>query len=650
MSLADRVLGRPLASHEEEGQKVGPVAGVPMLGLDALSSAAYGPEATLTLLLPLGVLGLAYVGPITLLILALLLILYFSYRQTIEAYPTGGGSYTVAKENLGTRAGLLAAASLLLDYVLNVAVGIAAGVGALVSALPALHGHILALCLLILGIVTLLNLRGVREAGVAFILPTYLFVGCLGLTLVVGVAHVLQSHGHPIAVRVPPALPAATTGATLWLLLRAFASGCTAMTGVEAISNGISAFARPAVRNAQKTLTLIVLILGVLLAGIAFLCRAYGIGATEPSGAGYQSVLSMLVAAIMGRGVFYYVTLASVLAVLCLSANTSFAGFPRLCRLIAQDHFLPHAFANRNRRLVYSLGILVLTVLAALLLAAFGGITDRLIPLFAIGAFGAFTLSQAGMVMHWRTHSGSTPEAERRARTSLLINALGTLATAITLAVVLVTKFAEGAWVTLLMIPCLLLLFSRVHKHYAHVAREIEACGPLDMNRRTPPVITVPIKGWTTITERALRFALDLSPDVIALHISTDDQEADALRARWNTCVEAPCRAAGLPSPHLIILASPFRRVFTPFLAYVHELKDSFPDRMIAVIIPELIEARWYQYLLHNQRATGLKAALLLRGDSRVVVINVPWYLSDTRARRPAPGAAARESPGDAVQ
>ncbi len=633
MSLADHVLGRPLASHEEEGQKVGPLAGVPMLGLDALSSAAYGPEATLTLLLPLGVLGLAYIGPVTLLILVLLLILYFSYRQTIEAYPTGGGSYTVAKENLGTQAGLLAAASLLLDYVLNVAVGIAAGVGALVSALPALHGHILALCLLILLIVTLLNLRGVREAGVAFILPTYLFVGCLGVTLVIGVAHVLSGHGHPAAVQAPPVLPNAAMGATLWLLLRSFASGCTAMTGVEAISNGISAFAKPAVRNAQKTLTAIVLILGVLLAGIAFLCRSYGIGATDPSGAGYQSVLSMLVAAIAGRGVFYYVTLASVLAVLCLSANTSFAGFPRLCRLIAEDDFLPHAFANRNRRLVYSLGIVLLTVLAALLLIAFGGITNRLIPLFAIGAFGAFTLSQAGMVMHWRTHPGNTPEEKKRARTSMLVNGLGMIATAITLAVVLATKFAEGAWVTLLMIPGLLLLFSRVHRHYAHVAREIRASGALDIRPRKPPVIMVPIKGWTTITERALRFALDLSPDVIALHISTDDQEAAVLRARWKECVEQPFRAAGLPTPHLIILASPFRRVFTPFLTYVHELKDSFPDRMIAVIIPELIEARWYQYLLHNQRATGLKAALLLRGDSRVVVINVPWYLSDGRAK-----------------
>ena len=633
MSLADRVLGRTLASHEEEGQKVGPLAGVPMLGLDALSSAAYGPEATLTLLLPLGALGLAYVGPITLLILALLTILYFSYRQTIVAYPTGGGSYTVAKENLGTRAGLLAAASLMLDYVLNVAVGIAAGVGALVSALPALHGHILTLCLIILTIVAYLNLRGVREAGVAFILPTYLFVGCLGLTLVVGLVRVALSHGHPAAVEPPPAVPAATAGATLWLLLRSFSSGCTAMTGVEAISNGISAFAKPAVRNAQRTLTLIVLILGMLLAGIAFMCRAYGIAATDPSGANYQSILSMLVAAVAGRGVFYYVTLANVLVVLCLSANTSFAGFPRLCRLIAQDDFLPHAFANRGRRLVYSLGIIILTVLSAVLLIVFGGITDRLIPLFAIGAFGAFTLSQAGMVMHWRTHPGVTPEEKTGARTSILVNGLGTVATAVALAVVLATKFAEGAWITLLLIPCLLLLFERVHRHYAHVARETGCPRPLDVGDIRSPIVVLPLKGWNTITENALRFALDLSPDVFAVHIGTDQAEADAMGAQWARYVEPPIRAAGLPMPQLVTLSSPYRRLFTPFLEHIGRIKAENPARTIAVIIPELVETHWYQYLLHNQRATGLKAALLLRGDSRVVVINVPWYLSDSRAR-----------------
>jgi len=628
MSLLEKIIGPTLASHEEEGQKVGPLAGIPMLGLDALSSAAYGPEAALTLLLPLGALGLVYIGPITLIILALLSILYLSYRQTIAAYPTGGGSYTVAKENLGVRPGLLAAASLLLDYVLNVAVGIAAGVGALVSAVPALHGHVLLLCLVILALLTLVNLRGIKEAGVVFILPTYLFVGCLVLTLGLGLVRTALAHGHPQAVQAAPALPAATAGATLWLLMRSFANGCTAMTGVEAISNGISAFARPAVANAQRTLTWIVVILGALLAGVAFLCRAYGIGATDPNGANYQSVLSMLVAAVAGRGLFYFVTLGAVLAVLCLSANTSFAGFPRLCRLLAADNFLPYAFANRGRRLVYSLGILILAVLSALLLVAFGGITDRLIPLFAIGAFGAFTLSQAGMVMHWRTHPAAGAPEQAKNRTSLVINAVGAVATGIALAVVLATKFTEGAWITLLLVPGLLVLFERTKRHYVRVAEQTRRHEPLDLSSLEPPVVVVPLRQWSTVTEKALRFGMQLSPDVIAVHISATEDEGDRLRQRWPGYVEEPARRADVPAPQLVVLSSPYRRLFHPLFRVIDALEGQYPDRMVAVIIPELVGSHWYDYLLHNQRATALKAALLLHGDQRVVVINVPWYLS----------------------
>jgi len=628
MAFLDRVLGRRLASHEEESQKIGPLLGLPLLGLDALASAAYGPEAALTLLLPLGILGLAYIGPITLVILALLAVLYFSYRQTTSAYPTGGGSYTVARENLGVQAGLGAAAALMLDYILNVAVGIAAGVGALVSAIPALHPHILGLCLLVLTLLTLMNLRGIRESGSAFALPTYLFVGCLGLTLAVGLAKTVFSAGHPVPVQTPPALPPAIEGATLWLILKAFSSGCTAMTGVEAISNGISAFAKPAVRSAQITLTLVVAILGVLLAGIAYLCRVYGIGATDPAGAGYQSVLSQLVAAIMGRGLFYYLTLGVTLCVLCLSANTSFAGFPRLCRLLAEDDFLPHAFAIRGRRLVHSLGILILAGFAGLLLIAFGGITDRLIPLFAIGAFGAFTLSQAGMIVHWKRHPGETPTEQAQARTARLVNGVGALATAVALAVVLATKFRDGAWITLLLVPVLLLMFSRTRSHYAHVAREIRCARPLDLQPRLSPVVVIPMKDWTSVTEQALRLGLSLSPEVIALHISTDPVDAERLKESWRQYVMEPMDAAEAVQPHLMILLSPYRRLLNPLMDYIHQVKLTYPDRTIAIIIPELVESRWYEYLLHNQRATYLKAALLLWGDPNVAVINLPWYLS----------------------
>ena len=631
MSMLEKIIGPTLASHEEEEQKVGPLAGIPMLGLDALASAAYGPEAAMTLLLPLGALGLVYIGPIMLVILGLLAILYLSYRQTVAAYPTGGGSYTVAKENLGTRFGLLAAASLLLDYVLNVAVGIAAGVGALVSAVPVLHGHILALCLVILALLTLINLRGIREAGVAFILPTYLFVGTLALTLLIGLVRAALAGGHPHPLEAPPAVPVATAGVSLWLLMRSFANGCTAMTGVEAISNGISAFAKPAVLNAQRTLTLVVVILGLLLGGIAYLCRAYGIAATDPNSASYQSVLSMLVAAVAGRGGFYYVTLASVLAVLALSANTSFADFPRMCRLLAQDNFLPYAFANRGRRLVYSLGIAILAVLSGLLLVAFGGITDRLIPLFAIGAFGAFTLSQAGMVMHWRTHSNHSPQERAKSRTSLVINAVGAVATGIALAVVLATKFLEGAWITVLLIPGLIVLFERTKGHYSRVAEQTRRHEPLDLSNLKPPVVVVPLRQWSIITEKALRFGLQMSPDVLAVHISATEDEAAHLRHRWAGYVEEPARLAGVPLPRLIVIASPFRRLFHPLFDILKTLEGEYPDRMIAVIIPELVGSHWYDYLLHNQRATALKAALLLHGDQRVVVVNVPWYLGDRK-------------------
>ena len=623
MSLIDGLLGKQLASHEEDEQKVGVFAGIPMLGLDALSSSAYGPEAALTILLPLGTLGLAALGPITLIILALLAILYFSYRQTIAAYPGGGGSYTVAKENLGVKAGLLAAAALLLDYILNVAVGISAGIGALISAFPALQPHTLGLCLLTLALIAFVNIRGVRESGVAFALPTYLFVGSLFLVLGIGLYRTLAAGGHPIPVTAPPILPAGVGAASLWLLMRAFASGCTAMTGVEAVSNGVSAFARPSVQRAQQTLTAIVFILGILLAGIAYLCHAYHIGATDPDGKGYQSVISQLVGAIIGRGPFYYVTLGSVIAVLALSANTSFADFPRLCRLIAQDNYLPHAFANRGRRLVYTIGIGILTALSGLLLIVFGGITDRLIPLFAVGAFLAFTLSQAGMVVHWRRTGGAGSGA------SLLINGAGAVATGVALTVVLAAKFLEGAWITILLIPAMLFVFDRVKMHYELVSRQTSCPRPLNVENLEPPVVIVPIKNWNLLAENGLRFALRLSPDVIVVHISTNETEAQQLRMQWEQYVEQPLHGTGLPKPQLMLLSSPYRRLFTPLLNYINQLKDEYPSRQIAVIIPELVESKWYEYLLHNQRATGLKAALLLRGDQRVVVINVPWYMKE---------------------
>jgi amino acid transporter len=621
MSVLDILLGKPLANWDERAQQIGASAGIPIFGLDALSSAAYGPEAALTLLIPLGAAGVAYIVPVSASIIVLLAIVYFSYRQTIQAYPGGGGSYTVASENLGTYPGLLAAAALMIDYVLVVAVGISAGVGALVSAVPNLEPHTLLLCLAILLIIMVVNLRGLRETGIFFMVPTYLFVASLLTAIAIGIVKTVLAGGHPTPVAALPPHPGATLAAAgTWILLQAFANGCTAMTGVEAVSNGVRAFREPTVPNAQKTLTVIIGLLIVMLAGIAYLVRAYDITATIPGMSGYQSVLSMLVAAVVGRNWFYYLTIGSVLVILSLSANTAFADFPRLCKMVAQNDFLPHSFGFRGRRLVYSEGIIVLFVLAAILMIVFGGVTDRLIPLFAIGAFLAFTLSQAGMVGHWWRKRG------RGAGWYMIVNGLGALATGATLLVVLVAKFVSGAWVSALLIAAMVTAMLWVRRHYRAVARETCSTSALDADSLGPPIVVVPIEDWGKVAQRALEFGLTLSTDVRALHVAAEE-ETNALRKEWPQVVEAPLKKVGRTPPELITLQSPYRLVLRPILDYVLQVEKEHPGRQIAVIVPELVERHWYHYPLHNQRAELLKALILLHGSQRIVLINVPWYL-----------------------
>jgi amino acid transporter len=630
MAILDLLFGRPLATSEEGAEHVGPASGVPIFGLDALSSAAYGPEAALTLLIPLGLMGVHYIVPITAAILALLIIVYFSYRQTIDAYPNGGGSYTVASENLGPHIGLLSAAALMIDYVLTAAVGISAGVGALVSALPKLQPHTLGLCLLILAILSIVNMRGLREAGVVFTLPTYLFIGTLLILIVVGLVKAAASGGHPSPVVAPPAFPQATaTVLSFWLMLKVFSSGCTAMTGVEAVSNGVTAFRNPNTKTAKTTLTIIIATLIVLLAGISLLCRAYGVGATDPNSPQYQSVLSMLLGAVFGRGWFYYVTIGSILLVLSLSANTAFADFPRLTRAIAQNDYLPHVFIVRGRRLLYSHGVYALIGLTGVLLIIFRGVTDRLIPLYAIGAFTAFTLSQAGMVVHWQRVRGP------RYASHIFINGLGAIATGITTVVVLVAKFLDGAWITALLIPLLIIAMFQVKRHYETIAREVENPNPCETTDISEPLVVLPMDRWSRISEKAIRFALMLSKDIHALHVDThseeeekqEEEEGGTFRKVWREQVESPLRSAGLQIPELVILRSPFRFVVSPIVDYVLELEKKNPHRQIAVLVPELVVKRWYQNLLHNHRAQVLKLYLLVKGNQRIVVINVPWYL-----------------------
>lgn len=619
MSFLDVLLGKPLANWEEGGERIGPAAGIPIFGLDALSSAAYGPEAALTILLPLGLLGVAYIVPISIAIIILLTIVYFSYRQTIDAYPGGGGSYTVARENIGAGAGLLAAAALLIDYVLTAAVGISAGVGALVSAVPSLQPHILLICLSILLIITIVNLRGVKEAGAVFMVPTYLFLGTLMIAILTGIFKALTSQGAPMPVVAPPPVHAATATLGAWIILKAFASGCTALTGVEAVSNGVRAFREPTSENARKTLTVIIGLLILLLAGIAWLVKIYHVAATDPGAPGYQSVLSMLVAAVAGRGIFYYVTIASILLVLALSANTAFADLPRLCRIIALDGYLPRSLSNRGRRLVFSEGILVLAGLTGTLLIIFGGVTDRLIPLYAVGAFLAFTLSQLGMVFHWKRQGG--PGALR----NMLVNGLGALVTGITVAVVLVAKFLDGAWITMLLIPGLLVLMYAVHRHYGHVSEEVADSTPLDLTHFRPAQVVVPLERWSAVAKKALTFALSISPEVIGVHVECEWTEQ--LKKEWQDYVEKPVQEIGLSAPRLTILPSPFRYVTSPIVEYVLALQKKDPERQLAVLIPELVERHWYYYFLHNQRAAVLKTLLYVKGSQRIAVVNVPWYI-----------------------
>ena len=625
MNLIDVIVGKPLRTSDERAEQIGVSAGIPIFGLDALSSAAYGPEAALSLLIPLGLLGVRYIVPVSLAIITLLIIVFFSYLQTIAAYPMGGGSYTVARSNLGAFPGLLAAAALLTDYILTAAVGISAGVGALVSALPSLQSHTVLLCVGILVLITILNLRGVREAGIAFMIPTYLFVGTLLIMIIGGLLRVAMSGGHPTPVAALPPPGPVTATVTLWLLLKVFASGCTALTGVEAVSNGVRAFREPAVEHAQRTLTIIIFILAVLLAGISFLVKAYGIMATNPGQPGYQSVLSLLLLAVFGKGIFYYVTIASILLVLSLSANTAFADFPRLCRSIALNNYLPHVFGYRGRRLVYTYGIVILAVATGFLLILFGGVTDRLIPLYAVGAFLAFTLSQSGMVVHWFKKRG-----DQWVR-NMLVNGLGAFVTGITVLIVLVAKFTQGAWITVIFIPLVIFCFLRVRRHYHEVSVAISCKDSVEpATHKTSPFAVVPIDRWSRVTKQALEFASRISNEITAIHVEPENH-SELLREDWARYVEEPFRKLGVEPPKLLILPSPYRWVIVPIVQYVLQLSKANPHRRIVVVIPQLVEDRWYEYFLHNQRGRLLAWALLAQGNKYIFALSSPCYLSDQR-------------------
>lgn len=622
VKVTDLLIGKPLATSEAHNEHIGVAAGIPIFGLDGLTSAAYGPEQAMSLLIPLGLIGVQqHLMPIFTAILILLTILYFSYRQTIEAYPNGGGSFTVASENLGDKAGLLAAAALMIDYILTAAVGVSAGVTALVSAVPRLHPHQLSLCLLILAVIVTINLRGVKESGFVFMLPTFLFVGTLLATVVVGIWHSVLAHGHPIPLSAPPpAIPATVQYLTLWLLLKAFASGCAAMTGVEAVSNGVTAFKKPAAKKANQTLTVIIAILIVLLAGLAYVAKAYGVSAMDSNDPAYQSVLSIQVAAVFGRGWFYFLTMGSVLAALSFSANTAFADFPRMARAIALKDYMPHVFLVRGRRLLFNHGIYALTGFTALLLIIFGGVTDRLIPLYAIGAFLAFTLSQAGMVRHW-----IKCKDEKHRGIKMFLNGIGAVATGVTLVVLLVAKFTSGAWITAILVPAIIAVMYSIKRHYTRVTRDTAEVQRIRLIDLEQPIVIIPVARWDKISEKAVRFGLVISKEIKVVNVQNDVEAGfDDI---WNRMVMEPIQEEGLPQPELVTLQSSFRTIISPLMDYILKLEEENPARKVAVILPELVVKHWWENLLHNQRIQVLKLFLLLRGNQRIVVINIPWYL-----------------------
>ena len=606
-ALKHLLVGKPIPSHQAHQERYTRSSGLAILSSDALSSVAYATEEILRTLLIAGTASLWLVTPIGCVIAGLMLVIAFSYRQTIHAYPGGGGAYIVARENIGTVAGLVAAAALLLDYVLTVAVSIAAGVAAVTSAFPSWHVNTVELSLGFLVLIAIGNLRGIRESGQIFSAPTFFFLGCMGVLLVVGAYKVATGNVVPLdaggMLPVQPELPALT----IFLVLRAFANGCTALTGIEAISNGVPAFKPPEARNAAITLMIMIACAVTCFMGVTLLAGAFHVIPRHE-----ETVISQLNRAILGgRGPLYYMVQAATTMILVLAANTAFSDFPRLASIIARDKFLPRQLANQGDRLAFSNGIVALSFLSGVLLFVFGGDTHALIPLYMLGVFVSFTLSQAGMVVKWRR------ERTKGWRVGAFINGLGATLTLIVLFVVAITKFREGAWIIIMLIPILVMHFLAIHRHYEKVATQLSLKGLAVPDKKHNTVI-VPIGGVHRAVVQALEYARTLSDDVRAVYVDVDPHATQEIRedwTRWGNGVR------------LEILASPFRSVMEPLLEYIELTDQERPDDFITVLLPEFVPARWWHHLLHNQRALLIKGALLFRRN--IVVISVPYHLHD---------------------
>jgi amino acid transporter len=616
------LIGRPLASREFEHQRLPKRLALGVFSTDAIASTAFATQEILVVLVPVaGMAAIGYLVPISLFVVALLVIVVASYRQTLYAYPNGGGAYIVSRENLGTNIALVAAASLLVDYVLTVAVSVAAGVAAITSAISALRGYEVALAVTLIAIITLANLRGAKESGRLFAPPTYLYIAIMTLLVVWGLIQTVWGDLQPLPVDEQELAnftggETMLGGVTLFLLLRAFSSGAVALSGVEAISNGIQAFRKPESRNAAITLMWTAFFLGSLFVGIAVLADQL-----RPTLSESETILSTMGRAVFGgSGPLYIILQASTAAILTLSANTAFADFPRLSGIIARDGFLPRQLANRGDRLVLSNGVLALALAAGALVIGFRADVSALVPLFAVGLFTAFTLSQAGMVMyHWRRR-------EEGWRRGLVINAVGAVATLLVTAVVVVSKFTEGAWISAVAIPVLVVVFKGIHRHYRVVDRALSVDPGVKVPeiRHTVVVLVGPKVHLGVI--RAIAYAKSLRPDFLhAVSVAYDPEQAEQLLAQWERFnIDVP----------LDVLESPYREITRPVLEYVEDLDKRWESDVVTVVIPELVVRRWWQQLLHNQTALWLKARLLFREGT--VVTSVPAHVLDSGGTKTA--------------
>lgn len=606
--LKETLIGPPLPTQQLLHQQINKLRALAAFSPDALSSIAYANQEIYLTLLVAGSAGLAFSWPIGLVITGLLVIVALSYYQTIHGYPTGGGSYVVARDNLGTIAGLVAAAALLIDYILTAAVSLTAGVDAIASAIPDIWPHRVSLALFLLLLITLANLRGLRETGTLLTIPVYFFLLAFFFMLAFGVIKVWQT--GPVLEAV--GIPEATHPLTWFLVLRAFATGCTALTGIEAISNGVPSFKPPEAKNAGRTLIVMAILMGALFIGSIGLTHFMGVVAAPR-----ETILSALARRLLGNGAGYYIIQISTLLILAVAANTSFAGFPRLAAIVAEDGFLPRQLTGLGDRLVFANGIALLSIASGVLIVLFGGDTHALIPLFAVGVFLAFSLSQIGMVRHWVRVRGTGWWWKA------FINALGALATFVTLVVVALGKFVEGAWITVFLIPLFVYIFLSIRSHYQEVRRELSMRGlPPSLRPAPTPRVVIPVSGVHRGIVDAINFSRSITNDITAVYVELDPGSGQRMRKTWEKW---------WPDIPLVILPSPYRSIVGPLIKFLDESDLNHHDGQLAtLVLPEFVPAKWWHSLLHNQSAWLLKAAMLYRrrnlGYTRAI-IDIPYHL-----------------------